>query len=1005
MKIAFSLLIFLISFSVIAQNQNFVVTGNVSSADDNLPLDGVVIKLKNTNKTAVTDSKGNFTIKLSADEKKSGVLTFSYTGFLKQDVRILNRNFVNVTLQQNLESLKEVVVTNSYSKPKRKEEVVGSIATVSAAELQTTRPIESFDKMLEGLVPGLQVQTNTELGTPVKINIRGQNSLSNLGGSNVTALTTSSQPLFVVDGVPIIEQRKGDEPIAFLSGEELLNPIAGINPDDIESISVLKDAAATAIYGANANNGVIIITTKKGRQGKTRLNIGYSSGRSAPINQVKWLSGPQYFELVRELYINQGRSPFEAELLAGSNKMNTPWFELTNQYGAFNNIDFDLSGGNENTTFRLSASYQEQQAMQKGNDFRKIFFTLRLDHKIGSKFSLTTKIAPSFTNKNGLNVYSNVPIIPNVPSYNADGTFYQLSNLNVPNPLAVLAQNTNTHTGGTLDANTQLSYQATKTLRFSSVVGINAFLNKQTIYESALNATGNTKGGSLQIYDRQNFSWITFHQASWSPKIKEHAFDVTAGFEAQSTTTRLLKGTGSGFTYDRIRELSMAQRQLSASSNQINSSYSIYAQAAYNFNSKYFVNVTSRLDAASIFGTDINSTINSSIGAGWLISAEDLFKKSTWIDLLRLRVSYGTTGNSRIGSYQARGIYSLTSPSYGNLVGASPSSAPNENLGWEKGYKTNIGLDFSFSKRFSFTLDFYNNITDDAISTVMVPLETGFTGLLANTAKMRNRGFDAGITAKILNKAVKWTSTFNFGFNKGVVLEVKNGGSRYSTSNMAGVLRDGVSTTAIWGFNFVGIDAATGAPQYLDNTGKIITYDFVNSANNAPLRSMQNAYYLGDRLPKLQGGFINRFSYKNLSVTINIIYSIGGKDLIDYNLEADGNNLTNRNASVNLMDRWNTPGQITKVGKLNFALPIVNSTRYLYDATYFKIGNIALNYELPKAITKKFKGLRANVFFNVTNVLYWYKEKSPIDRNGYREYRFSSFPEARTANTGVKISI
>lgn len=990
--------------SLLVHSQEVSLEGVILQADDNMPLSGVTVILKNSNKKAISSDNGKFSVQVSKAQLEQGAVLVSYVGFYKQEVRIANRKFLTIRLVRELGTLTDVVVS-SYSKPKRKEEVVGSIATVSAEQLQTSRPIESFDKMLEGLVPGLQVQTNTELGTPVKINIRGQNSLSNLFSSNRTALTTSSQPLFVVDGVPVIEQRRGSEPIAFLNDETLLNPIAGINPDDIESISVLKDAAAAAIYGANANNGVIVITTKKGKAGKTRINVGYNTGRSAPINQVKWLSGPQYHELVKELYLNQGRSPLDASLLAGSPTMNTNWFGLTNRYGVFNNVDFDVSGGTENTSFRFSASYMQQQSMQKGNDFNKLFFTLRVDHKVNNKLSFSVKLAPSITNKNGLNVYSNVPIIPNVPSNNADGSFYQLSTLLVPNPLAVLAQNQNSHTGGTLDGNVQVNYQVLKNLRFTSAVGINAFLNKQTVFESPENATGSSNGGTLQVFDRQNFGWISFNQLNWTPKIKDHSFDITAGFEAQSQTTRLLKGSGSGFSYNRIRELSMARRQQSASSTQFNNTVSAYGQVGYNYKQRYFANVTTRVDAASIFGTDINTTLNSSIGAGWLISSENFLRKATWLDMLRLRISYGTTGNSRIGSYEARGLYTLVSPSYGGMVGAGPSTAPNANLGWERGYKTNIGIDFNFNKRYSLAVDVYNNVTDDAISTVNVPFETGFTNILANTSKLRNRGIDVGFTAKIFTGKFRWTSTLNAGVNRGVVLEVRNGGSQFSTSNLAGVLRAGTSTTAIWGFEFLGIDPATGAPQYLDNTGRTLTFSFTNAAANAPLRSMRNAYYLGDRLPWAQGGFINTFGYKNISLTVNIVYSLGGKDLIDYNLEADGNNLTNRNASINLLDRWQRPGDITNVGRLTFNLPVVNSTRYLYDATFLKLGNISLAYQLPEAVTRKLKGLRGNIFGNITNVAYWYKEGSPAGRNGYREYRFAAFPEAQTITVGAKLNL
>ncbi|HEY1022772.1 MAG TPA: SusC/RagA family TonB-linked outer membrane protein, partial [Flavisolibacter sp.] len=849
--------------------------------------------------------------------------------------------------------------------------------------------------MLEGLAAGVQVQTSTELGTPVKINIRGQNSLTNLFSSQ--QLTTSSQPLFVIDGVPVIEQRRGQEPDAFINREQLLNPLAGINPADIETISVLKDAAAASIYGANASNGVVIITTKKGRTGKTRINVGYSYGWSQPINQIKWLSGSQYHELVKELYVNMGRDPFTAELLAGPSDINTNWFGLTNRYGNYHNLDFDLSGGSENTQFRFSGSFQNQESIQKGNDYQRISFNLRLDQALTKKLSMTASLAPTFIRKNGLNVYSNVPIIPNVPAYNADGSFYQLGALLVPNPLAILAQNRDFHSGGTLNGNVRLILQATKNLTLTSSFGISGLINKQNLFQSGLNATGATRNGFAEIYDRLNFSWVSFTQASWRHRFNDrHGFEVTAGFEAQSQNTQLLRGTGSGFTYYRLNELSNARSNEAASSKQIANAYSYYGQASYDFAAKYFVNLSGRYDAASIFGPDFNATTNAAIGVGWNVSGEKFLQKKKWIDLLRIRTSYGSTGNSRIGSYQAKGIYTFSNNGYNGYTSSNPASAPNPDLGWEKGFKFNAGVDLNFLHRFSFTIDFYNNITDDAISSIQVPVTNGFATTLANTAKMQNRGFDASLTAQVVQKVFTWVTTFNAGYNKNVILEVKNNASLFSSNNLASGLREGYSTSAIWGFEYVGVDPQTGDPLYRDNKGSVVPLLQLN-------RSITNSYVIGDRLPKLQGGFVNTFGYKGLSLNILLSYSFGGKDLIDYNLEADGNNLTNRNNSINLMDRWQKPGDNTNIPKLRqLPLPIVNSTRYVYDATFIKLANVSLTYQLPSV--KGLGGLRATVFANGTNLAYWYRQQSPPGRNGYREYRFGAFPEGQTFSWGVRFS-
>lgn len=988
------LLIFLFFLMHFTKAQT-VINGEVLSNEDNQPLTGVSVKLLGTSKGVATNNDGKFTLTVTADEFKNGTLQFSDVGYKTKDIRINGRTSIRVILNKNLGELGEVVI-NAYTRPKRKEEVVGSLSTITGKELQTLRPIESFDKMLEGMVAGVQVETNTELGTPVKINIRGQNSLTPLTTSNRTVLTTSSQPLFIIDGVPVIEQRRGDEPIAFINNEELLNPIAGINPDDIESITVLKDAAATAIYGANASNGVIIITTKKGKAGKPRVNVGYSGGFSQPINQIKWLSGPQYYELLRELYINEGRAPFDAELLAGSPTMNTNWFGLTNQYGKFTNLDFDISGGTEALTYRFSASWLDQQAIQRGNDFKKAYIRLRVDHQLNKKMNVTFTMAPTITMKNAVNIYGVVPMVPNIPAYNADGSFYETS-LGVPNPLAVINQNLNYHEGGTMNGKVEIAYKILPNLRFTTSFGVDALINKLNNYRSGKNATGRNFNGFAEIYDRTNFGWINFNQLSYNTKIKGgHELDVTAGFELQSQLTKLLRGQGSGFTYYRLNELSNAERQNAASSKQRGNSVSIYSQAGYNFNKRYFITASARYDAASVFGTDVNATVNGALGFGWTISNEKWFAQNNWLNLFRARLSYGTTGNSRIGSYEAKGLYTFSNTGYNGFTSSDPSTPPNPDLTWEKAYKWNGGVDFNFLKRFNVTVDFYRSTVDNAISLVNVPVVNGFTSILENTAKMRNQGMDFTIqTDNIKTSAFGWTTTLVFGFNQNKILSVKNNSERYSTSENATALRAGISTGAIWGFKQAGVDPQTGMELFYDKGGKIVPADQLDI-------NVQNAYFLGNRLPKVQGGLVNSVSYKGFFVTVNFIYSIGGYEMINYRNENNGRNLDNRNQSVNMLDRWQKPGDITTIPRLSRTTRFVaNSSRFMYENTFLKLSNVTINYTLPKKWADKVAGIRATVFANGTNLWYWYKQKSPNGRNGIREYRFD-FPEAQSFTWGIR---
>jgi TonB-dependent starch-binding outer membrane protein SusC len=988
--------IFILFHLGITAQEMVKVNGEVVAQEDNNAIENASVSLKGTTAFVKTDKSGVFQIDVPKEQMQTAVLLIQYRNYKIAQYKVNGKKNLTIMLTK-ISTQEDVIVTSSYTK-KRKEEVVGSIVTISAKQLQIDRPIESFDKMLEGLAAGVQVQSNTELGTPVKINIRGQNALSQVRGSNSTALTASAQPLFVVDGVPVVEQRRGDEPIAFLNNEQLLNPLAGINPDDIESISILKDAAAASIYGANASNGVVIITTKKGKAGKPRVSFSYSSGINSPFNGLKWLSGSQYQGLLKELYINEGRDPAAAELLAGPSDVSTPWFQLTNQRGSFNNYDFDLSGGSEQSQYRISASYLKSQSIQKANDFEKFYLRLRLDNQLHPKFKMGISLAPTITKKNALNLYSNVPLIPNVPAYDYDGSFYEPARLVVPNPLAILAQNTAFHEGGSLNGNINFEYTPIKKVKIATNFGTDLLINKLNLFDSPKNATGRTKNGFAQIYDRTNFNWINFTQAAYTPiDNNQQKLEITAGFEVQSQYAKLLRGSGTGFTYYRLNELSNAQSQTAASSKQTSTSVAVYGQAQYNYLDKYFLNVSGRNDAASVFGTDVNSTINAAAGFGWAIHKEKFMQRVSWINNLHLKLSYGSTGNSRIGSYEARGLYTFGTTGYNNYTTAEPAGMPNPNLSWEKNNKFNAGLDIGIFNKFNIVIEWYKNSIIDGISPIDIAPQNGFTSILANIANMENKGMDISINTQNQFGKLHWSSTLNMGFNKNRITKVVDNGSIYSSNENATAIKAGSSTSAIWGFLFAGVDPATGVELFYDKNKAIVPVTSLDI-------SIRNATNLGDRLPKLQGGFINTFTYKEFSLAVNTIFSVGGYQLVNYRNEWNGRNLDNRNQSVNLLNRWQKPGDITDIPRLSRTTRFVtNSSRYLYEDTYLKLSNITFSYIVPKKWTQKIRANRLTVFANATNLVYWYKGKSPSNRNGLAEYKFE-FPEARSFTWGLKIN-
>ncbi|MNK08634.1 TonB-dependent Receptor Plug Domain protein [compost metagenome] len=982
-----------------AAPQTRLITGVVTSRQDGSPIPGVNIFKKGTRQGAITDVNGEFTFKLVGDIDRT-TIEFIYIGMLTKEVTVGKQSFLKVEMDNDIFGMDEVVVTSSYTKEKRREDVVGSISQLSSKQLQTYRPIESFDKLIEGMVAGVYVETTTELNTPVKINIRGQGSLPSIAGSR----GTSTQPLYVVDGIPAYEQQRGNEASVF-NGEGYLNPMSNINPDDIRSISILKDATASALYGADAANGVIIITTKAGEAGKTKLNVGYNTGISRFINEYKWLSGPQYYSLLREAYINGGRSVTDATQFAGSSTTDTDWFDLTNRTPVYQNLNLDVSGGTGKTTYRLSSGYRNQKSSSLGSDLQKVYLRLRVDQQINDKFKVGFNLSPTYTQENKLSTFGGVILPPNIAAVAADGTYQDIQG--VPNPLAILSQNQNSNKGIQLMGNLNGSYQITKEIAVSATIGADNYQNKQTQFLSAQNATGRNVNGRLTIYDRNYLSYTAFVQATYDKTFKDaHTLNFLIGTQLSDKKTDLLRGSGSGFSFDRYRVLNMATNQSSASSTNSDANVSYYSQLGYDFKKKYYANINGRIDKSSIFGGDKQVALNGAIGLAWIISNEDFLKNNSVINHLKLRTTFGSTGNSRIGTYAARGLYSFGTQSgngYNGNVASYPdvSGAPNPDLGWEKNFKFNTALDFTLFNKVQVTAEYYNNTIVDLISSVAVPLETGYANISANTGKMRNQGFELSINTPVISKQnFNWFTSFNLGTNTNKLISFNNGfASLYATATDAAALKIGNSTNAIYGYRWAGVNPQDGSEMFYDNNGVIRNASEINAL------PIGNTMVLGDRLPDFQGGFINTFNLYDFNFSFNILYSYGADLFVSYADESDGRNLQNRNQSVNLVDRWQRPGDVTDIPRLLINRNIVsNSSRYMYDGSYLKLSNVTVGYTLPKKLASRLTLDRAYLFANATNLFYVYKDAGTKGRNGVAERRFVT-PETSAFTFGIKIGL
>ena len=994
------------------------ITGTVYSAKDKQPLPGATIRIKGTGMGAITDFNGKFAYQLKGNNINNLVLEVAFLGMIPQSQKAENKKDFVFYLEESVDELNPVVITSSYGTTKLKEEIVGSISTITAKDIPVQQASESIDKMLEGQIAGVLVENTSGVGTPVKINIRGQGTLKSLNGS---LLGTSTQPLFIVDGI-IMNEQKGIDSAAFDAagglGESLSNPLAFISPDNIETFTVLKDAAAVGIYGADGANGVVLITTKKGKKGKAQFQFLNQLGVSTAINQIKYLNGEQYNELN-----NAYNSAVSTNYTPVSyNGVNTDWFDLLNNSGIYNKYNFSVSGGTSKITYRTNITYLDIDEPQLGNKTKQLNGGINIGYK-QSKWDINLSFNPSYVKKDAPNIYYDFAYLPTISPYNADGTYSKIGLVGSTggNPLAAIEQNKNETESKAILGSLNLGYELNKNIRFSTLFGLDYLDKVQDRYFSGENESGQINGsflldgitypswGRRLIINRNSTKWNWQGNMLFNKEInKNNTVDGTVGFELSEEKTDFDSASAMGFTNpniinnigDAIQDDNTSTvinetyaRQIFKNDINYNSRVSFFGQVNYNYKKRYYFLGNIRRDESSVFGDDTNVALNSGAGLAWIISNEKFLNNSSWIDFLKLKVSYGSTGNSRIGSYRSKGLYNELQNGYNGGSYATPSSSPNGNLRWEKNKKFNAGVDFNIFNAIELTVEYYYDDLNDLITSRDIPTETGFSTMQLNAASMYNKGFELTTRIKWFQKGkFKWTSAFNISTVDNKVTDLVGLGSEYSLSNIALAQKIGYSTTTIWGVKWAGIDPATGR-DLIQKDGQI--YDAVTYKS---LFNETDWEPIGDLQPKAFGGFSNSFSFNNsITLSINGAFQLGGDKLISDEIISKYTILSNRNMSVNAYDYWRNQGDIVAQPAPSRNTLTPNLSKYVYDATYVKISNITLSYNVP--VKNTFLD-NLVVFGDVSNAFYWYKEKSPSGLNGIRELNFN-YPQARTISLGI----
>lgn len=949
-----------------ATAEEIPVKGKVFNAKDNTPLENVSVKIVGTKKGTTTKADGSFSITV----QKGQSLEFSSVNMVSRSVKINDAKELQIFLQESENNLSEVMVV-AYSNQKRST-FTGAATTVKASVLESA-PTTSVQESIQGNVAGVQSTNGSgQPGQSPDIRVRGIGSIS-----------ASSTPLYVIDGIPVVS---GD-----ISGGNT-NTIAGLNPNDIASMTILKDASATSLYGSRAANGVVLITTKSGKAGKVKVNFTYQRGYNNYTirDEQKTLTTSQYIQYYREGWVNAGNPLSSYDSLLTANRIdttiNTDWFEQVLRQGKYSQYNLNISGGSDKSTYYMSGSYYESEAPSKGVNYNRGTFRTSLTSELSKRWSVKGSLAGSYqrsTNFLGGSFFGNpiramYRLAPWLPVYKSDGVTYELGYNNGYNPVAVIETTKRLAQTYNLAANASTTFKIMNGLQYEGSLALDfnhAF--RSIYYDPRVGNTYVAVGGSVTNYTQDITNWVATNILRYKRTFKDiHAVEAFAGYEAQSrgdletnvTVNGIAPGTSTPAGGSLIESATGTATGYKLVSKFLNSSYA--------YRDRYFVSGSIREDASSRFAKNFRSATFWSAGIGWNIANENFFKIRS-ITELKLRASYGYTGNQGIDNFESQGLYS-TGGDYNQSSGLTLGQLANDNLTWEKNRPFNIGLDFvAWKGRFSGSLEWYSRESSNLLRNQPVPSTNGVTTVTVNNGAMKNTGIEATVSMVLISptksRGFKWTTDMNITSYRNEITQIDS-----NFSNNANYLRRvGTNYYTHYQRVFAGVDTQTGEALWYTSSDKEQTTN--NFTQAVRIRC-------GSALPRFYGGMSHSFSYMNFRLSVHMFINWGNFIYDDYGyLQKTDANLgfsdqSNGISRYEYARRWTTPGQITNVPKPVFlgtqsSSGSYESTRFLYDGSYIRLRDAQLSYSIPKKWLAKYKINTARAYVRGQNLYTWVKDK------------------------------
>jgi TonB-linked SusC/RagA family outer membrane protein len=981
------------------------VSGSVS--DTRGPLPGASILVKGTTNSTQTNIDGKYTIKNIGPK---AVLIFSYIGFKSQEVSAAGKSSISIVLNEDSAELNEVVVIGFGKQSKRK--ITDNIASISSDQINQI-PVANLQGSLVGKAAGVQItQINGKVEGGVKMRIRG-----------ISSISSSQEPLYVIDGMPLINDNES-------VSQAPINPLISLNPNDVESVEILKDASSAAIYGARGTNGVVLITTKQGKSGKTKISLNTSAGWSQATHKMSWLNAAQYVELFTEasantygaddLWLTEPGGIFDGY---GNGKdwrkgeVDTDWQDLALVKGAVQDHTFSVSGGDSKTVFFISGGYNNTQGIVRGNNLDRYSYRGNLDHKVSDKLrvGLNTSLSKTKITRIGTDNSFSTPLqaiaqSPLSPAYLDDGV--------TPNNQTTIYYNfLMQEFNGNWDVNifrtlmnSYLEYKIVPELSFRTELGYDNNNQTEEYFAGSLTESASTNGyADANAVQSDKYSINNYFTFAKTFK-EDYDLEFVGGMSFEESARKRQYVAGTGFPSDDLQTVESASEITAGSSSRTKYNFlSYFGRATLSIMDKYLLKGSLRYDGSSRFGASNRYGIFPAASVGWIISEEDFLKDNTVINLLKFRGSFGVTGNAGIGNFASLGLFSGSA--YNKQSAINLIQLLNQDLKWEKTKQVDAGIDFGIlNNRVSGEVDYYVKKTNDLLLNEPLPGTSGWSSLTRNIGSLTNKGFEFVLnTTNIKAANLTWKTSLNLATLDNKVTALP-GGDIVSERN---IVRVGETISSFYIVDYAGVDPANGDALFYRNTVK---------ADGTLDKSTTNVYNEAQRIiagspyPTFMTGITNTVLFNNFDLSFTFqgewgasMYNEGGKF-------QSGNARYEDNQTTDQLNRWQNPGDITNVpqARLYRTNGQQASTRYLEKTDFVRLRNLSFGYTLPRKVSQKISVDRVRLYLTGVNLLTFtnysgYDPESSYDNNGdsniQKGIAFYSAPPAKTITIGLNIDL